>query len=37
MISQIEPVSMNLSSDEMVRQLREANDILSAENQAKHE
>jgi len=37
MISQIEPVNMNLSSEESVRQLREGKDISSAENQANHE
>jgi len=37
MISQIEPVNMNLSSDEIIRQLREGKDISSAENQANHE
>ena len=37
MISQIEPVNMNLSSEESVRQLREGKDISLAENQPNHE
>jgi len=37
MITQIKPVNMNSSSDEIVRQLREGKDISSAENQSNNE